>query len=78
MCTVIGRTGRANKFGEAISLVSADEFEKLRNIEQLLQEVIRREYVEGFDPNHEVPESSGVPSPRKPKKPKKPKKNQKR
>ena len=71
----VGRTGRANKTGEAISLVSADEFEKLRSIEQLLQEVIRREYVEGFDPSHEVPESNGVPSPRKPKKPKKPKKH---
>ena len=73
----IGRTGRANKIGEAISLVSADEFEKLRNIEQLLQEVIRREYVQDFDPSHEVPASNGVPSPRKPKKPKKPKKNKK-
>ena len=74
----VGRTGRANKTGEAISLVSADEFEKLRSIEQLLQEVIRREYVEGFDPSHEVPESNGVPSPRKPKKPKKPKKKPKK
>ncbi|MDG2276497.1 MAG: DEAD/DEAH box helicase [Pseudomonadales bacterium] len=73
----VGRTGRANKTGEAISLVSADEFEKLRSIEQLLQEVIRRESVEGFDPGHEVPESNGVPSPRKPKKPKKPKKHSK-
>lgn len=67
----IGRTGRAGKAGEAVSLVSADEFEKLRSIEQLLQEVIRRENVGGFEPRHEVLESKGVPSPRKPKKPKK-------
>ena len=71
----IGRTGRASKTGEAISLVSADDYEKLRNIEQLLQELIRRESVAGFEPITTVPESQGVPSPRKPKKPKKPKKS---
>lgn len=70
----IGRTGRANKSGEAISLVCADEFESLRNIEQLIRQVIRREYVDDFEPSHDVPESKGVPAPAKPKKPKKPKK----
>lgn len=73
----IGRTGRANQTGEAISLVSACEYEKLRNIEQLLQEVIQRDNVAGFEPRVEVPESKGVPAPRKPKKDKKPKKNKK-
>lgn len=70
----IGRTGRANNIGEAISLVSADEFENLRNIEQLVRHVIRREVVDDFDPSDEVPESQGVPPIRRPKKPKKPKK----
>ncbi|MFT7247004.1 MAG: ATP-dependent RNA helicase RhlE [Candidatus Azotimanducaceae bacterium] len=70
----IGRTGRANKIGEAISLVSADEFENLRNIEQLVRHVIRREVVGDFDPSDDVPVSNGVPPERKPKKPKKQKK----
>ena len=73
----IGRTGRANRIGEAVSLVAADEFEKLRNIEQLIQQIIRRGYVDGFSPDQDVPVSQGVPLPRKPKKPKKPKKPQK-
>jgi ATP-dependent RNA helicase RhlE len=71
----IGRTGRASKDGEAVSLVCADEFESLRKIEQLIRQVIRREYVDDFNPSHEVPESKGVPAPAKPKKPKKPKKS---
>jgi len=70
----IGRTGRANKIGEAISLVSADEFENLRNIEQLVRHVIPREVIDDFDPSDDVPLSNGVPPARKPKKPKKPKK----
>jgi ATP-dependent RNA helicase RhlE len=70
----IGRTGRANKIGEAVSLVSADEFENLRNIEQLVRHVIPREVIDHFDPSDDVPLSNGVPPARKPKKPKKPKK----
>ena len=70
----IGRTGRAGESGEAISLVSADEFESLRKIEQLLREIIPRKHVDNFTPDHHLPESKGVPTPRRPKKPKKPKK----
>ena len=70
----IGRTGRAGESGEAISLVSADEFEYLRKIEQLLREIVPREYVDNFDPDQNLPESKGVPAPSRPKKPKKPKK----
>ena len=69
----IGRTGRAGESGEAISLVSADEFEYLRKIEQLLREIVPREYVDNFDPDQNLPESKGVPAPSRPKKPKKPK-----
>ncbi|MFT7219271.1 MAG: ATP-dependent RNA helicase RhlE [Candidatus Azotimanducaceae bacterium] len=67
----IGRTGRAAELGKAISLVCADEFEFLRNIERLLRQVVPREDVDGFVPDHKVPESQGVPPPAKPKKPKK-------
>ena len=69
----IGRTGRANSQGQAVSLVSADEIKQLQDIEQLIQKHIEREYVGGFEPNHEVPQSKPI-QPLKAKKPKKPKK----
>ena len=69
----IGRTGRAGASGEAISLVCADEFDVLVGIERLIQKVLPREEVEGFEPDHRVPESPTHLKPLKPKKPKKPK-----
>lgn len=53
----IGRTGRAGKKGEAISLVSADEFQQLRDIENLIQQEIPRKLIDGFEPDHDVPAS---------------------
>jgi len=53
----IGRTGRAGSVGEAISLVSADEIKQLKAIERLTKQVIQREYIQGFEPDHELPES---------------------
>lgn len=70
----IGRTGRAGATGEAISLVSADEFNELKAIERLIKKVLPRKLVDGFEPNHNVPESRLDNRPLKPKKPKKPKK----
>lgn len=69
----IGRTGRAGATGEAVSLVSADEFEQLSNIERLIKQLLTREYVDGFEPDHNLPESRLDRRPMKPKKPKKPK-----
>jgi ATP-dependent RNA helicase RhlE len=69
----IGRTGRAGSVGEAISLVSADEFRQLSAIERLTKKVLERDYIEGFEPVHLVPESNLNKAPKKPKKPKKPK-----
>ena len=68
----IGRTGRAGLKGEAISLVSADEVQQLSDIEQFIQQLVKRRYINGFEPNHEVPPSSLKPrkSNKKPKKPK--------
>ncbi len=53
----IGRTGRAGASGEAISLVSAEEYEYVRGIEKLLGEKLSSEEVEGFeaDPNYTPP-----------------------
>ncbi|MCK5697225.1 MAG: DEAD/DEAH box helicase [Gammaproteobacteria bacterium] len=69
----IGRTGRAGATGEAVSLVSADEFKLLCDIEQLIQQLLTREYIEGFDPVHDLPVST-LRSPAKHKKNKRSKK----
>jgi ATP-dependent RNA helicase RhlE len=56
----IGRTGRAGASGHAISLVSADEINQLNDIERLIKRKIEREEIEGFEPEHIVPESTSV------------------
>ncbi len=53
----IGRTGRAGASGHAVSLVSADEIKQLQDIEKLIKFKIEREVVDGFEPDHSVPES---------------------
>lgn len=68
----IGRTGRAGAAGQAISLVSADEIQQLSDIERLIQKLLPRKFVDGYEPIHDVPESKLRP-PAHPKKPKKPK-----
>ncbi len=71
----IGRTGRAGQDGEAVSLVCADEFDQLVDIEHLIGELLDREIVEGFEPEQKLPETRlGMRKPKKIKKPKKPKK----
>ena len=66
----IGRTGRAGQTGRAISLVSADEVDLLSDIERLIQQLLPREEVEGYEPKHAVPETT-LRAPVKPKKPRK-------
>lgn len=68
----IGRTGRAGSTGEAVSLVSADEFKQLSDIERLTQKVIQRKLIDGFEPSHDVPPSKTNLLPVKQSKPKKP------
>ena len=53
----IGRTGRAGKTGEAISLVSADEAKQLNDIERLLKHKLERKLIDGFEPEHDLPQS---------------------
>ena len=70
----IGRTGRAGATGTAISLVCADEFKLLSDIERLTKQVIERKVVAGYEPVLSLPDSKLDTRPLKPKKPKKPKK----
>lgn len=64
----IGRTGRAGEEGQAISLVSHDEYDFLRLVEKLLGKEIRREQIAGF-------EASVVAPPMPPKQPRGPRPN---
>jgi ATP-dependent RNA helicase RhlE len=56
----IGRTGRAGATGQAISLVSADEAKQLTDIERLTKQVLPRNLVDGFEPEHNLPETRGI------------------
>jgi ATP-dependent RNA helicase RhlE len=47
----IGRTGRAGASGEAVSLVSVDEYPLLANIEKLIEQRLPLEVVAGFGAN---------------------------
>ena len=47
----IGRTGRADCRGTAVSLVCKDELELLKDIERLLRSAIPQQTVEGFEPD---------------------------
>ena len=71
----IGRTGRAGSTGTAISLVSADEVDLLSDIERLTQKLLPREVMDGFEPVHDVPETT-LNRPVRSKKPRKPLKSE--
>lgn len=51
----IGRTGRADAVGEAVSLVSKDNFKNLCMIESRLGHLLERVEIEGFIPRKPVP-----------------------
>ena len=50
----IGRTGRAGKEGEALSLVCVDERDFLRDIERLLKRDIPKVVIDGFEPDPSI------------------------
>lgn len=70
----IGRTGRAEESGHAISLVCAEEFKELFDIERLIQNFIPRKIHCEFEPLEKLKESPPI----KPVKKKRPKKKKKK
>jgi superfamily II DNA/RNA helicase len=66
----IGRTGRAGASGEAVSLVSRDDFKNLCAIESRLGHLIERRDIKEFAPKKEVPISVLNFTPQNIKKPK--------
>ncbi|MGB5705979.1 MAG: DEAD/DEAH box helicase [Arenicellales bacterium] len=67
----IGRTARAGNAGEAISLVSGEEYGLLGDIERLLKRKIPRVTVEGYEPDQKV---KPIALPKKPRNQGRPKK----
>lgn len=65
----IGRTGRAGKDGQAVSIVSADEIKQLRDIERLIGKPLERRLEDGFEPDHDLPDSNSNIGVKKNKKP---------
>ena len=68
----IGRTGRAGATGEAISLVSHDEFKLLVAIERLIKKEVPRKHLDGYQPLNDLPGSKGDFRDTKPNRSKKP------
>jgi ATP-dependent RNA helicase RhlE len=60
----IGRTGRAGEKGQAISLVSHDEYSSLKLVEKLIGKQIKREKIAGFEASETAP--AVPPKPREP------------
>lgn len=54
----IGRTGRAGAEGQAISLVCADQFPQLVDIQNLTKKLIPRVDIDGFEAIQQLPEST--------------------
>jgi len=57
----IGRTGRAQAVGSAISLVSPDEADDLKALERFIRRTLPRRRLEGFD--YSAPAPAAIPEP---------------
>ncbi len=57
----IGRTGRAGHEGRAVSLVCADEYPFLKNIERLLNRTFAKDVISGYEPTSSPQPGSAQP-----------------
>ncbi len=57
----IGRTGRAGEYGQAVSLVSPEDWGKLHQIEKLTGKALERSVIPGLEPQKATPIPSGSP-----------------
>jgi ATP-dependent RNA helicase RhlE len=60
----IGRTGRVNKSGDALTLVTNDDAGKIRALEQLLGTPLARMTLQGFDYTKPAPDNKNIRYPR--------------
>jgi ATP-dependent RNA helicase RhlE len=60
----IGRTGRVSKNGDALSLVTSDDADKISALERLLDAPLERLTLQGFDYTKPAPEKEARPSQR--------------
>lgn len=58
----IGRTGRAENAGIAVSLVSIDEASQLRAIERLLKQELKKDPIPGFEPDPSIKAQPSKPA----------------
>ena len=65
----IGRTGRAQAIGDAISFITKEDFATLRSLERFIGRGIPRKRAEGFDYNAPAPRDEAGPRERRPRKP---------
>jgi ATP-dependent RNA helicase RhlE len=56
----IGRTGRVDKNGDALTLVTSEDAGKVRDLERTLKMPIKRQILEGFDYNKSVPVRTNI------------------
>ncbi|HEY8899528.1 MAG TPA: DEAD/DEAH box helicase [Chthoniobacterales bacterium] len=65
----IGRTGRAQAVGDAISFVTNEDYGSLKSLEKFIGRGIPRKRAEGFDYNASAPKEDGGQRPRGPRRP---------
>ena len=61
----IGRTGRANKEGDAFTLLAADELDHARSVERFIGQKVERRRVDGFEYHYTTLLDEDAPTPEK-------------
>ena len=61
----IGRTGRANREGDAFTLLSADELDHATSVEKFIGQKIEKRKIEGFNYNYTTLLDEDAPTPEK-------------